>query len=163
MGEVVQLRKPAVAVLGPIVRVAAVLFVLCELAGLAYSFFFGLFALPHLTEMLVSVHVTDVFAIENSMLQMTLAPLAYAILAAISPLVGWWVYSRVETGGQASVMWGGATLFAVLYVGVGLALGGMLMTVNAFQLVLGLLILVVYVVFFMGLGFVPAQVLKLKL
>ena len=163
MGEVVQLRRPAVAVMGPIVKVAAVLFVLCQLAGLAYGFFFGVFSMGHLTDLLVSAHVSDVFAMENSMLQMTFAPLAYAILTAVSPLVGWWIYSRIDTGGQAKVMWGSAALFAVAYVSIGLVLGGAVMTVNPLQLVLGLMILTVYVVFFMGIGFVPAQIFKLKL
>ena len=95
MGEVVQLRKAGVSVWGPIVKVAAVMFVLTKLAGIAYVFFFGAFVVPQLTTVLQAAHVDQAVAFEGGLLQITMVPLSYALLAAISPLVGWWVYSRV--------------------------------------------------------------------
>ncbi len=163
MGEVVQLRKTAaVPVWGPIIKVAAVMFVLSQAAAIAYGAFFGLFAMPELNGLLQAAHVDAVYAIENRLLQSTIAPLAYALLTAISPLVGWWVYSRVETGGQAAVMWGGATLYGVVSIALGMGLSGA-MVANPLALLLGLAIMVVYSVFFMGVGFIPAQLFKAKL
>ncbi len=162
MGEVIQLRKPAVAVTGPIVKVALVMFVLTQAAAFAYGCFFAVFALPQLTGILQAAHIDGAMTLETQLLQLTFAPLAYALLTAISPLVGWWVYSRVETGGQAKVMWGAATLYAVGSIAFGLGLSGA-MVANPLALVLGLAIMVVYSVFFMGLGFIPAQIFKAKL
>ncbi|MGZ3297669.1 MAG: hypothetical protein ACXU8U_11465 [Asticcacaulis sp.] len=162
MGEVVSLRKPAVAVMGPIVKVALVMFVLVQASAFAYGVFFGVFSLGPLTALMQEYHVDQALALEGRFLQLTFAPLTYALLTALSPLVGWWVYSRVETGAQAKVMWGGAALFAVLSIVFNMALTGA-MVANPLLLLLGILILVFYIVFFMGLGFIPAQLLKFKL
>ncbi len=163
MGEVVQLRKPAVAVGGPIVKVALVMFVLVELACFAYGVFFAAFSMGPLTQFLQDAHVADALTIEGHLLQFAAAPLAYVIITAISPLIGWWVYSRIESGGQAKVMWGAAALFAVTFILFGLTLGGMLMAVNPVLLLIGTAILVLYTWFCMGLGFLPAQIFKVKL
>ncbi len=162
MGEVVQLRKAGVPVWGPIVKVAAVMFVLTQVASVVYVFFFGLFSVPQLNGLLQAAHVDAAMALESQLLQASLAPLAYALLTVISPLVGWWVYSRVETGGQAAVMWGGAALYTVAAMALGFGLSGA-MIANPITLVLGMAILIVYSVFFMGLGFIPAQLFKAKL
>ena len=162
MGEVVQLHKASVPVWGPIVKVAAVMFVLTQVASFVYAFFFGLFSVPQLNGLLQAAHVDAAMALESQLLQASLAPLAYALLTVISPLVGWWVYSRVETGGQAAVMWGGAALYTVAAMALGFGLSGA-MIANPITLVLGMAILIVYSVFFMGLGFIPAQLLKAKL
>ena len=162
MGDVVQIRKAGASVWGPIAKVAAVMFVLTQAAGFTYGAFFGLFSLPELNSYLQAAHVDQAYAIEARLLQSTFAPLAYALLTAISPLVGWWVYSRVETGGQAAVMWGGAALYTVAAMALGFGLSGA-MIANPITLVLGMAILIVYSVFFMGLGFIPAQLFKAKL
>jgi len=162
MGEVVQLHKAGVSVWGPIVKVAAVMFVLTKLADFAYGFFFGAFAIPELNSVLQAAHVDQALALESNLLQVTMAPLSYALLTAISPLVGWWVYSRVDTGGQAKVMWGSAALYTVMALALGLGLSGA-MIANPVLLLLGVAILVLYTVFFMGLGFIPAQLFKIKL
>ena len=162
MGEVVQLRKAGVSVWGPIVKVAAVMFVLTKLAGIAYVFFFGAFVVPQLTTVLQAAHVDQAVAFEGGLLQITMVPLSYALLAAISPLVGWWVYSRVDTGGQAAVMWGAAALQTLASVALGIGLTGA-MIASPLLLLLGVAILILYTVFFMGLGFIPAQLFKVKL
>ena len=168
MGEVVQLHKPvAVPVLGTIVKVALVLFVLSQAAGAAYAFFFGLFAMPQLNGILQAAHVDAALALEGQLLQVTLAPLAYALLTAISPLVGWWIYSRVDKPQQSMVGWGSATLFAVSYVLIGLvvqgALGRLTAVFDVLATVIGLALIVVYTVFFMGIGFNIAKLFRLKL
>jgi hypothetical protein len=162
MGEVVQLRKAAVPVWGPILKVAVVMFVLTKAAGMAYEFFFGMFAATELTPILQAAHIDAAFAFEMQLLQVTLAPVGYAIMTAMSPLVGWWIYSRIDTGGQAAVMWGAAALNAVASIALGIGLSGA-MVANPLALVLGMAIMVVYTVFFMGLGFIPAQLFKVKL
>ncbi len=162
MGEVVQLRKAAVSVWGPIVKVAAVMFVLSQVAGFAYGAFFAMFALPELNSVLQAAHVDAALALEGRLLQTTVAPFVYGVLTAISPLVGGWIYSRVETGGQAKVMWGASALYALVSVALGFGLSGA-MVANPFALLLGMAILIVYSVFFMGLGFIPAQLFKVKL
>jgi hypothetical protein len=162
MGEVVQLRKTSVSVWGPIVKVAAVMFVLIQVSEFAYGAFFGLFALPQINALVQAAHVDQAYALEARLLQTTIAPLVYALLTALSPLVGWWIYSRVETGGQALVMWGSAVLNTLLSVALGIGLSGA-MVANPVLLLLGVAILTVYTIFFMGLGFIPAQLFKLKL
>jgi len=162
MGEVVQLQKPAVAVVGPIVKVAAVMLVLTQAAAFAYAFFFGVLSMPELNSFMQAAHVDGALELEARFLQATFAPLAYALLTAISPLVGWWVYSRVETGAQAKVMWGAAATYAIVSALFGMGLSGA-MVANPLLLAVGLAIVVVYSVFFMGLGFIPAQLFKAKL
>ncbi len=162
MGEIVQLHKPAVSVWGPIAKVAAVLFVLTQVSEFAYGAFFGLFAMPELNSIVQAAHIDAAFALEARVLQVTIAPLVYALLTAISPLAGWWIYSRVDTGAQAKVMWGAAALNAVASAALGIGLSGA-MIANLGLLLLGLAILTVYTVFFMGLGFIPAQLFKAKL
>jgi hypothetical protein len=59
-------------------------------------------------------------------------------------------------------MWGAAALNAVASIALGIGLSGA-MVANPLALVLGMAIMVVYTVFFMGLGFIPAQLFKVKL
>ena len=163
MGEVVQLHKPAaVPVLGTTVKVTVVMLVLTQVASLAYFVLFGVFSLQALTAVLESTHTEAVTIVEALLLQMSVQPLTYALVTAIAPLVGWWVYSRVDTGGQAKVMWAVAVLHTLVSVGLAIFLNGAVI-MNVSLVVLNLVILVLYTVFFMGLGFIPAQLFKAKL
>ena len=162
MGEVVQLRKARVSIWGPTLKATAVLFVLTKVGVIAYSFFFGVFSVPQLNVLLQATHIDQGLAFEMQLLQATYPALGIALITAIAPLIGWWVYSRVETGGQAGVMWGVATLNSVISLALGVGFSGA-MVANPLALLLGLAIVVLYTVFFMGLGFIPAQLFKAKL
>lgn len=155
------------ATYGTIVKVAMVLLVIVELAGYIYVAFYSLLARDAVETLLVSAQFSDVIAIENSLLGLTLAPFTYGLLAAIGPLVGWWIYSRVDKPQQSVVGWGSAALFALSYVLIGLivqgALGRLTAVFDLVATVIGLALIVVYTVFFMGIGFNIAKLFKLKL
>ena len=150
-----------------IVKVAAVLLVMVEVAGFFYGFFYSMLSRDLVQAMLVQAHFDDVLNIENRLLGLTLAPLVYAVLAAIAPLVGWWIYSRIETPSQYAVGWGSSALFAFTYVLIGLfnqaGAARMGLTMGLLSTVLGTALIVVYTMFFMGIGFNIAKIFKLKL
>ncbi|MEI9904320.1 MAG: hypothetical protein WDN06_10315 [Asticcacaulis sp.] len=155
------------AAYGAIVKVAMVLLVIVEVAGYIYAGFFGLLARDAIETLLAAAQFSDVLAIENSLLGLTLAPFTYGLLAAIGPLIGWWIYSRIDKPQQSMVGWGSATLFAVSYVLIGLvvqgALGRLTAVFDVLATVIGLALIVVYTVFFMGIGFNIAKLFRLKL
>lgn len=150
-----------------IVKVALTLLVLVELAGIMFNFFYILLAHREVQFLLASAQLTNVLDLESRLLGMTLAPLAYAILAALSPLIGWWIYSRVDKPQQSAVGWGSASLFAFTYVGIGLLNAGAMarlgMAMSAISTILGLAIIILYVMLFMTIGFITAAITRVKL
>jgi len=153
--------------LGTIVKVAFVLFVLAKLASFMYSIFFGLLSLNALHEMVTGAHIEDALAFENRLLGFAVVPMVYAVLAAICPLIGWWIYARVEPKDRDAVGWGSAALFGFVDILLGLmnqgALARMGIVMDALSTVVGLLIIILYVMLFMTIGFVTANIFKLKL
>ena len=152
---------------GAIIKVALVFLVLTELAAFMYGLFFVMLARMPLHAMVADANITNALEFENRLLGLTLAPLAYAILAALSPLVGWWIYSRVDKPQQNAVGWGGASLFAVTYILIGMMNAGIMarmgMVMSALSTIVGLAIIIFYVMFFMTIGFVTASIFKAKL
>lgn len=150
-----------------IIKVALTLLVLVELAAFMYGLFFAMLAAAPLQSMIADAQISNAIDFENRLLGLTLAPLAYAILAAIAPLVGWWIYSRVDKPQQDAVGWGGASLFAVTYVLIGMFNAGVLarmgLVISALSTVLGLGIIILYVMLFMTAGFLTAALFKAKL
>ena len=150
-----------------IIKVALTFLVLVELASVMYGFFFRMLAAEPLQSMIAAAQIADAIDFENRLLGLTLAPLAYAILAALAPLVGWWIYSRVDKAQQTAVGWGGASLFAVTYVLIGMFNAGVLarmgLVISALSTVLGLGIIILYVMLFMTVGFVTAAITRIKL
>ena len=154
-------------VYGQILRVGLLLFVMVTVSSYIFRLFFGLLASGDIEAMLVEARFNDVLAIEDRLLGLTMAPAVYGVLAAISPLIGWWIYARVEKPAQGAVGWGGAAVFALIYVLVGLMAFG-LVTRLADPWVLagtvtGVALIVVYTVLCMGVGFNIARFFKLKL
>ncbi len=154
-------------VYGQIARVGLLLFVMVTVSSYIFRLFFGLLASGDIEAMLVEARFNDVLAIEDRLIGLTMAPAVYGILAAISPLIGWWIHARVEKPAQAAVGWGGAAVFAVIYVLVGLTVAGLVVRlVDPWVLagtVVGLALIIVYTVFCMGIGFNIAKLFKLTL
>lgn len=153
--------------IGQILRVAFVLFVLVKLASFMYFLFFDLLSANPLHEMVTSAHVDDALAFENHLLGIVVAPMMYGVLAAICPLFGWWIYARVEKTDRDAVGWGSATLFSVVNIFLGLLNQGVLarmgIVMDALSTIVGMLIIILYVMLFMTIGFVTASIFKLKL
>ncbi len=158
---------PARVVYGHIARVGILLFIMVTVASYVFRLFFSLMASGEVEAMLVEAHFNDVLAIENRLLGLTMGPAIYGVLAAICPLIGWWIQARVEKPAQGAVGWGGAALFALIYVLVGLTAAGVILRLGDLWLlaatVTGTALIVVYTVFFMGIGFNIAKIFKLTL
>lgn len=158
---------PARVVYGQIARVGILLFVMVMVASYVFRFFFGLMASGEVEAMLVEARFNDVLAIENRLLGLTMGPAIYGVLAAISPLIGWWIHARVDKPAQGAVGWGGAGLFAVIYVLVGLTAAGVILQLADLWVLAatltGTALIVVYTVFFMGIGFNIAKIFRLTL
>ncbi len=148
-------------------KIALVLLVLVELAAVVFAFFYGLLGHREVQLLLASAQVADAIDMENRLLGITMAPLAYAILAALSPLVGWWIYSRVDKPQQNAAGWGGASIFAALYVLIGMFNAGTMarlgLAMSAISTILGLAIIILFVMLFMTIGFVTAAITRVKL
>ena len=160
--------RPALRIAcGQMVRVAVLLFVMVTVASYIFRFFYGLLARGAVEAMLVEAHFSDVLAIENNLLGLTMAPAVYGVLAAISPLIGWWIHARVEKPAQSLVGWGATTLFAVVYVAIGLISAGVIGRLAEPMILvwtlIGLALIVVYTVFFMGIGYNIAKLFRLSL
>ncbi len=149
------------------VKIALLLFVLVELGGYIFVLFYGLLGHREVQMLLASAQISDALDFENRLLGMTMAPLAYALLAVLAPLIGWWIYSRVDKSQQTTVGWGSASLFAVVYVAFGLfnadAMARLGMAMTAISTIVGLAIIILYVMLFMTAGFLTASLFRAKL
>ncbi|HWB97504.1 MAG TPA: hypothetical protein VG672_12395, partial [Bryobacteraceae bacterium] len=105
-------------------------------------------------------HIDNYREALGSIYSLSVAPLDFALLTILAPLVGWWVYSRVEPAKQTLVGW----LAAVLYV---VSDATILVVTTTFDplsvsLVSGVIALV-YIMFCMGIGFNIAKLFRLRL
>ena len=148
-------------------KVALVLLAMVELGAFMYGRFFRLLALNAMESLVASAGIVDAIAFENRLLGLFIAPMAYGLLAAVSPLIGWWIYSRVEKAQQTPVGWASASLFGATYVFIGLFSAGAMarlgISIDAISTILGLAIIILYVMLFMTAGFVTAAITRIKL
>ncbi len=135
------------------------LLVMMRLAGGLYGFFWGVFALPQLDSLLGAWHVTDYAAALSAILGLALVPLTFALLFVLAPMVGWWIYSRVDPAKHNLVGWGAVGFYllgdTILSVFTGIY---SLMALAAGALIVGL-----YAMFWMGIGYNLAKLFRIKL
>lgn len=135
------------------------LLVMMRLAGGLYGFFWGVFALPQLDGLLGAWHVTDYAAALSAILGLALVPLTFALLFVLAPMVGWWIYSRVEPARHNLVGWGAVGFYllgdTILSVFTGIY--------SVVALGAGALIVGLYTMFWMGIGFNLAKLFRIKL
>lgn len=135
------------------------LLVMMRLAGGIYGFFWGVFSLQPLEQMLGAWRVTEYAQAVTAILGLSLVPLTFALLFVLAPLVGWWVYSRVEPARHNLVGWGAVGFYLLgdtilsLFTGV----------FSVAALAAGALIVGLYTMFWMGIGFNLAKLFRMKL
>jgi hypothetical protein len=84
---------------------------LSNLSGWVYGYFYHMIAIHPLAEMIKTFNLPDGVEIQNRLLGLSLMPVSYAVLASVAPLVGWWIYSRVEAKNYDKVGWGVAATY----------------------------------------------------
>ncbi|HVZ30137.1 MAG TPA: hypothetical protein VG839_07060 [Asticcacaulis sp.] len=141
-------------------KVALFYLVVMKFAQAVFFFFWGKFSIEPLLEMIGKWHIDNYREALGSIYSLSVAPLDFALLTILAPLVGWWVYSRVEPAKQTLVGW----LAAVLYV---VSDATILVVTTTFDplsvsLVSGVIALV-YIMFCMGIGFNIAKLFRLRL
>ena len=92
-------------------------------------------------------------------LGLSLVPLTFALLFVLAPLVGWWVYSRVEPARHNAVGWGAVGFYLLGDIVLSLFTG--IFSVPA--LIAGAVIVGLYTMFWMGIGFNLAKLFRIKL
>lgn len=142
-------------------KVAIFYLIVMKLAGYIFFFFWGKFSVVPLIDLLGKWHVDEYRAALASIYHLSIAPLNFALLTILAPLVGWWVYSRVEPGRRTLVSW----VSAALYVAADAVWMYVTTTVDYGPVSLGLnyLIALLYVMLFMGLGVNFGKILRLRL
>ncbi len=146
------------------VKLGFFLFLLTRLGGVVFGVWWNLATLPLLRSMLQTAQLPNLEATLTHILGLTLFPFNMAILVVLAPLFGWWVYSRVDKPRQNAVGWLGALVFAVFDAAITLVFAGAELelgyVINLVVLAISEAIIVLWVMFFMGLGFNIAKLFK---
>ncbi|WP_443747733.1 hypothetical protein [Asticcacaulis solisilvae] len=145
-------------------KMSAMLFVLVRIGGFVFGAWWGAVARPHLRALLQTAQLSDLETTLNHIFGIAMFPFTMSILVVLAPLFGWWVYSRVDTARQDATGWLAALFFcigdaalAIIFSGVQHRLG---YDVNMVGLAIGEAIVLLWVMFFMGLGFNIAKLFK---
>lgn len=156
---------------GLTVRAASLLFVLEHLGQAIFGGMWGAFAEPKVDAILASVQIPQLEATVEQLMMVNMLPLVLALLGVLTPLFGWWIYSRIPTERQTETGWAIAGFF-ILFDAL-LSLVGALFSTGqmdavawggfGFLLVITAAILVLWIMFFMGAGFLVAKMFKSKL
>lgn len=149
--------RPAVATAA---KVALFYLVVMKVAQAVFFFFWGNFSIEPLLDMIGRWHINDYKGALGSIYSLSVLPLDFALLTILAPLVGWWIYSRVEPAKQMLVGW----LAAILYV---VADAGIVVVTTPFDLgaisLVSAVIALMFIMFMMGLGFNIAKLFRLRL
>lgn len=141
-------------------KVALFYLVVMKFAQAVFFFFWRNFSIEPLLEMIGKWHIDDYKSAMGSIYSLSVVPLDFALLMILAPLVGWWVYSRVEPKKQNLVGWLGAGLYVV-------ADAGIVVATTPFDFgavsIISALIALVYIMFLMGSGFLIAKLFRLRL
>jgi hypothetical protein len=140
---------------------------LSNLSGWVYGYFYHMISIHPLTEIIQTFNLPDGVQIQNRLLGLSLMPVSYAVLASIAPLIGWWIYSRVDAKNCDVVGWGAAATYTasalvITYVNRA-ARGQMGFASGPIEMTIGVFLMMCFLMFFLGLGFVIAKTFKLKL
>lgn len=135
------------------------LLVMMRLAGGVYGAFWGLFSLQPLEQMLGEWHVVNYASAVSRILGLSIVPLSFALLFVLSPLIGWWIYSRVEKARQNAVGWSIVGIYLVGDAVLSILTG----QYSVIALIAGAVIIGLYIMFWMGIGFNLAKLFRAKL
>ena len=143
-------------------KVAIFLIVMEQFGAVVFGFFYGMTVIRPVQALLTSWHVTtDTVSAVRILSSLSVAPLIYAINAVLSPVVGWWIGSRVAKPSQGSVLWGSLGLYILLSLIVGIVTGGFSTQMSTGQgwgmVAFGMILLAVFDLFFMGVGLLLAR------
>jgi hypothetical protein len=138
-----------------------------NLSGWVYGYFYHLIAVHPLAEMVRTFNLPDGVRIENRLLGLSMLPVSYAVLASVAPLIGWWIYSRVEAKNCDKVGWGAAATYTasallITYTNRA-ARGEMGFASGPIEMTIGVFLMMCFLMFFLGLGFSIAKLFRLKL
>jgi len=155
------------SVVATALKMAALLFVLTRVGGFVFGAWWGAVAEPQIRAILQTAQLPNTELALNHVLGVTLFPFNMALLVVLAPLFGWWVYSRVDKPRQDAVGWAGALFFcladaslALIFASTQHALG---YTINLVALAISEAIVVLWLMFFMGIGFNIAKLFKASL
>ncbi len=156
---------------GPAVRGALLLLVLEYFGAFIFGGAWSLLAAPKIEALLYGAQLPNLVLTLTQMLMVSVLPFLFALLAVLAPLFGWWVYSRVPADKQNGTGWAMAAIFAAAQSVI-----GTLQTIGsvplqdtfsaiayAFGAVLSFVMLTLWVMFFMGVGFLIAKLFRSKL
>ncbi len=143
-------------------RLGIFLFLLIRLANFVFNGWWTISAFPDVKALLQTAQMPNLEFAISYVYATTLYPLIMTLLAVLAPLFGWWVYSRVEPEHQSTVGWSGALIFSVC--------DAILTIVSTPDHVVGYIglaiseaIAILWIMFFMGIGFNIAKLFKAKL
>lgn len=155
------------SVMGIALKMAAMLFLLTRVGGFVFGAWWGAAAEPQIRAILQTAQLPNTEQALNHVLGVTLFPFNMAILVVLAPLFGWWVYSRVDKSRQGAVGWVGALFFCLadaaltlIFASTQHALG---YNINVVALAISEAIVVLWLMFFMGVGFNIAKLFKAPL
>ncbi len=148
-------------------KMAAMLFLLTRIGAFVFGAWWGAVAEPEIRAVLQTAQLPNTELALNHILGVTLFPFNMAILVVLAPLFGWWVYSRVDKTRQDAVGWVGALFFCLadasltlIFAGTQHALG---YNINVIALAIGEAVVILWLMFFMGIGFNIAKLFKAPL
>lgn len=147
-------------------RVSLFMYAMLLISSTVYKFFWNAFSLDAVLAMLGEWRVEQYQIAVLTLQNLSLVPLTYAILVVLAPLVGWWIYSRIEPAQQTRLGWIVALLFAgydILVSLVKLGLVGIFWHPALIWMAIGQIIVVLFTMFFMGIGFNLAKLFRVQL
>lgn len=143
------------------IKVAVFYLVVMKFAQSVFFFFWGNFSIEPLLDMIGKWHIDDYRGALGSIYSLSVMPLNFALLTILAPLVGWWVYSRVEPKKQGLVGWLAAALYVLADSAIMLAT--MPIDFGPVSWALSCLISLTFVMLLMGSGFLVAKLFRLRL
>ncbi len=148
-------------------QMGLMLFLLTRLGAFVFGAWWGATAVPALRAFLQGAQIPNVEVTLDRILGLALFPFNMAILVVLAPLFGWWIYSRVDKARQDVVGWLGALIFSVFDAVISLVFAGIEQhlgyVVTLIPLLIGEGIIILWVMFFMGIGFNLAKLFKAPL
>jgi hypothetical protein len=135
------------------------LLVMIRLSAGVYGFFWGTFSLPALDALLGTWRVADYAPAVSAVLELSFLPLTAALIFVLAPLVGWWIYSRIEPAQQSAVGWSTVGFYLLIDGLLGVLTGqyGFLFMLT------GMIVVGLYTMFWMGIGYNLAKLFRIKL
>ena len=139
------------------------LFFLTRVAGGVFGGWWGAISRPVVRSLLQTAQLPNIEATIDRIFIQSMGPLTMAVLTVLAPLFGWWIYSRVEKSRQDAVGWLAALIFAACDAALSLLVAGLQsadLGVLLFLLAVGETMMILWIMFFMGVGFNIAKLLK---